>query len=142
MKQKRKVLIQDEIIELRKNPYTSHVTEYHICYTEKFREEFWRRLQTGKTPRMVFIELGYSPEILGPKRIERYAYRIRRTMGGEEPLPKTNRPAKRSCGDTNYSSLPQNKAISAMQHELTYLRQEVEFLKKLSVLENEKKRRG
>ena len=36
--------------------------------------------------------------------------------------------------DTKYSEMTQDEAIRAMETELTYLRQEVEFLKKISQL--------
>jgi hypothetical protein len=49
-----------EIQLIKNNPYTYHVTEAQICYTKEFKEEFWRRYQTGETPRAIVEALGLS----------------------------------------------------------------------------------
>ncbi len=41
----------------------------------------------------------------------------------------------------DYTTLPESKAIEYMQHELLYLRQEVEFLKKIIAADNAGKRK-
>ena len=44
-------------------------------------------------------------------------------------------------GSRDFTSIPQSKAIEYMQNELIYLRQEVEFLKKIITAENGKRRK-
>lgn len=78
--------------------------------------------------------MGYDPDVIGTKRLEY----ICRTIRNAQDLPAGKR--RRPPADTKYSEMSQDEAIRAMETELTYLRQEVEFLKKISQLGKEDKR--
>lgn len=76
----------------------------------------------------IFESLGYDPEILGIARMYSLASNVRKCAaeGREFTSGYANR-------DTSHGGAGGNPTpdTSAMQHELTYLRQQVEFLKKL-----------
>lgn len=123
---KRKRFSKEEQEQLKQNPYTLTVSESNIRHTPEFKTKFWALLVSGKTPRKAFCELGYDPEVLGSKRMERFAYRLRTAYGVTA--------SSISNGHVlDYSGLPTDAAMAAMERELKYLRQENEFLKKLSV---------
>ena len=125
---------QKHIKELKQNPYTFKVDEQRIFFTVEFKKIFWRKYQAGMSPRAIFKELDYSLDYFGQKQIDSIVQRIKKeAMAGEftEGYSRNNRmKIKESEEDIS----PQN--IKQIQNELLYLRQEVDFLKK--VLKKEK----
>ena len=86
--------------------------------------------------------MGYDPNVLGERRIGNIAHRIRKAISsgqgfdvgcGQGPRPKPK--------PKNYDEMLPEVAIASMNYELKYLRQEVEFLKKLYALEIRKKQK-
>lgn len=126
----KKTFTEHEILQLMQNPYTDHIKDDRIYYTEQFEHDFWAALIPGKSPRMVFQELGYDPALLGKKRIERYAYRVRRKHG------VTMNPDYPSSVYSDKGKISSEKELEALQNEVKYLRQELDFLKKLTALQN------
>ena len=120
---------QKQIKELKQNPYTFKVDEQRIFFTVEFKKIFWRKYQAGMSPRAIFKELDYSLDYFGQKQIDSIVQRIKKeAMAGEftEGYSRNNRmKIKESEEDIS----PQN--IKQIQNELLYLRQEVDFLKKV-----------
>ena len=73
---KRKLTQQDKE-ELRKNEFVLNVTEKRITYSMDFKNRFVEEYYAGKKPKKIFIDAGFDPKMLGPKRIERAAARWR-----------------------------------------------------------------
>ncbi len=126
---------EEQIKFLRKNPYTFNVTANTLYLTREFKELFYREYQEGKLPRQILSEHGYPEEILGNARIWGISSLIKR---------EANRPEGFSEGSVSKSSLPSaedspEEAIRNLQNEVQYLRQEVEFLKKISSIKNTRK---
>lgn len=123
-----------QIKELRSNPYTYSVDEQRIFFTIEFKKEFWIKYQAGMSPRSILKELNYNLEYFRQKQIDSIVQRIKKeALQGEftEGYSRNRRVAvKEPCTDNS----PQT--IKQMQNELLYLRQEIEFLKK--VLKREK----
>lgn len=118
-----------QIKELKSNPYTFQVDEQRIFFTIKFKKDFWTKYQAGMSPRAIFKEMDYNLDYFGQKQIDSIVQRIKKeVLAGEftEGYSRNNRvKIKEPEGDIT----PQN--IKQMQHELLYLRQEVDFLKKV-----------
>ena len=129
---------------LSRNPYTDQVSENRLVFTKEFKQEFWARYTAGAGPTRIVKDLGYDPKILGEKRIEGIAAALKKqymrwgefknfdeahakTRGNRPEYPKMNDPASNA------------KTIKQMQNELWYLRQEVEFIKKILQTETERK---
>lgn len=125
---------QKQIKELKQNPYTLQVDDKRIFFTKEFKKIFWTKYQAGMSPRAIFKELNYNLDHFGQKQIDSIVQRVKKeAIAGEftEGYTRNNRMKIRELeGDIS----PQN--IKQMQHELLYLRQEVDFLKK--VLNTEK----
>lgn len=127
-----------EVAVLRENPYTHKVGQKQISFTAEFKEIFWLRYQAGEYIPGIFESLGYDPNMLGIGRMYSLAANLRKcaaagrafTSGYTRHSPKGTKAAGKMEPDT-----------TAMQHELIYLRQQVEFLKKITELGSGTKRR-
>lgn len=70
-------LTEQEQKKLRKHKFVMNVTEKRITYSREFKALFAKEYHAGKKPRQIFVDAGFDPQILGPKRIERAAAKWR-----------------------------------------------------------------
>ena len=128
-----------QIKKLEANPYTLKVTKNKLYFTIKFKEDFWINYQAGNAPRKILSDLGYDLEYFGQKQIDSIVQRIKKeALSGNGFREGENRERRIPMKATNREELSSTQSIERMQNELLYLRQEVEFLKKLSQLEIKK----
>lgn len=121
---------QKQIKELKANPYTHKVISDRIWFTAAFKEAFWIKYQVGNTPRKILQELGYDTSYLGQKRIDGIVQKIKKdVIAGKEFTEGSTRPNRAFLKNLEDINSPQT--LEHMQNELFYLRQEVEFLKKI-----------
>ena len=131
-----KIPFTDEQIKLlRENPYTFNVTPNTLYLTKEFKKLFYKEYQDGKLPRQILEDHGYPQSILGDNRIWGIASVIKKEANRPEGFsegtsPKMVTPVPDDTPET---------AIRHLQHEVDYLRQEVEFLKKISSIRNTRK---
>lgn len=131
---------QKEMKDLLKNPYTLKVTKHTLSHTAKFKEDFWISYQAGNTPKKIIADMGYNPEMFGQKRIDSLVQHIKKeALSGNGFSEGPNR-TKRVPLKKVETELSENLNINQMQHELLYLRQEVEFLKKIIKADNSKRK--
>ena len=130
----------DEIRILESNKYTLYATETKIVHTKEFKETFWRMYNQGIPPRNILKELGYDVQLLGKKRSSMYPTRLKEELERRGSFKEDTHHTKlKPPRDTNYEQMKDKKAIKEMQTELKYLRQELEFQKKIIELGNTKK---
>lgn len=132
----------DEQIALMKlNPYTKKISKSTIKFTEEFKELFWKDYNTTTiSKRSLFKKYGYDPEVLGIKRMEGFVYGLRKEKLSYEERSKKKPPLKeRPSLNIDYSKMEPHDAIKLMETEMKFLRQEVEFLKKISSTGTRKK---
>ncbi len=67
---------QQEI--LNRSKYIEKVSEKAITYTEEFKEKFFEEYSSGKLPKVILMEFGIDPSILGSTRIKSLTYRIKK----------------------------------------------------------------
>lgn len=133
---------EEQIKKLKKNPYTFKITRNKLYFTAKFKEDFWISYQAGNSPRKVMQDLGYDLSMFTQKQIDNYVQRIKRqALSGEGFREGENRQKRIPMKATDEKELSSPQSIERMQNELLYLRQEVEFLKKIIVADNHKKRK-
>ena len=114
-----------QIKKLEANPYTLKVTKNKLYFTIKFKEDFWINYQ----------------EYFGQKQIDSIVQRIKKeALSGNGFREGENRERRIPVKATNREELSSPQSIERMQNELLYLRQEVEFLKKIIMTNNSKKR--
>ena len=130
-----------QIKKLEANPYTLKVTKNKLYFTIKFKEDFWINYQAGNAPRKILSDLGYDLEYFGQKQIDSIVQRIKKeALSGNGFREGENRERRIPMKATNREELSSPQSIERMQNELLYLRQEVEFLKKIIMTDNLGKR--
>ena len=139
-KSSKKGFTPEEQLELLKNPYTRTVTDSLIKFTDEFNDLFIKCHAQGVGPSMIFKDCGYDLSIIGSKRIVNYYNRLQRTCRYQSLIAQTHLSDTPVESKKDYKSMPPTMAIEAMQHEIIYLRQEVEFLKKIISLINKKQK--
>jgi hypothetical protein len=127
-----KKFTEEEQAELRKSPYVKSVFASKLCFTAKFKEEFWRRYQSGEANSTILITMGLDPKILGT-RVWTIVQSIKKELTRNGKFTDV-----RQGGATKSV---ENRNEEWMRHELAYLRQEVEFIKKIILLEREARRK-
>ena len=135
-----KKFTQEEQDILKTNPYTLSVTKTTLQFTLEFKETFWRMYKQGIRPGQILRECGYDPKMLGTARITGISQHLREEhkrygcFHEARPINAARHPSK-----AEYEKMSQKKAMKEMQTEIVYLRQEIDFLKKLIRLEQEEK---
>lgn len=77
-------------------------------------------------------KMGYDAQALGSRRINSLYRNFQQQRISSEGLHEgTSRSGRYRPGSTDFESAPTKHVLQLMQHELLYLRQEVEFLKKI-----------
>ena len=141
-KSERKHFSAREIEIILCSPYVAYVSSTTISFTLSFKEMFWQRYCDGITPIKIFKDAGLDVNVIGRGRIDTLVKALRdQTERGlpfkdgleghyNKPdamfdLPKQPRFPK----NTQIPLTPE--AIAKMVHKVTYLEQEMEFLKKI-----------
>ena len=120
---------QKQIKELKSNPYTLKVDDQRIFFTIEFKKAFWTKYQAGMSPRVILKELNYNLDNFGQKQIDSIVQRIKKEALVGEFTEGYSRYTRMKVKEPSGDITPQN--IKQMQNELLYLRQEVDFLKKV-----------
>ena len=139
----RKLFTEEQQQLLRQNPYIYSVTETRITLTKEFKELFMTAYKAGESPRKILEDHGFDISIIGERRIWSISQHIRteyKKYGefhegygprGEAASPDAPTDAAKPLSDT--------EAIKQKQHEVHYLKHEIEFLKNISSIRTTRK---
>lgn len=133
----KKVFTSEEVEMLRGNKYTFAVTPHMLSFTKEFKELFWEEYQAGAIPRQILEKYGYPAEVLGKKRIWGIAHVIKNQYHSPEGLHEG--PLLKQGKRTDKDAQTTEELVSKLQGEVEYLRQELEFLKKISSIRTTRK---
>lgn len=134
-----KIFTKKEMETLASNRFTAKVTPRYIYYTLEFQNLFLSMYESGKNSAEIFSELGYDVEILGKSRVYTYPGLLRDKLGRTGIRRTRIRTTIEAPSDVDYNTMPSMQSVAAMQHELLYLRQQLDFLKKITALEDKQK---
>ena len=129
----KKTFSDEEMAILYQNPFTYKVTRNTLSFTREFKELFLTEYNAGIVPRQILADHGYDPGILGERRIWGISYHIRQQY---EKYGEVHN------GDSNVkppgSAKPRSdkEELKQLRHEVDYMKQEIEFLKKFSSIRN------
>ena len=128
LKMSNKLFTTEEMEQLRSSKWVIKVTPRSVNFNKEFKTIMYTILmEEGKYPREALYELGINPDILGDNRIEGLSYTIRKAGNSGEI-----RDIKDLKNDYATDDVKDEKAtIKQMSHKITYLEQELEFLKKM-----------
>lgn len=119
-----------EVIEqLRSNPHVERVTDKTIFFTQEFKTLAAQSILFSKSLREtnddishLLVKIGIDPKLLGPGRIGSIRI-IAKKIISEASEPETNKLPARNSNDA--------RKIKCLEHEVAYLKQEQEFIKKI-----------
>lgn len=133
----KKVFTTEEVEMLRGNKYTFAVTPHILSFTKEFKELFWEEYQNGAIPRQILEKYGYPADVLGKERIWGIAHVIKKQYHSSEGIHEgaLTRTANSSDKDTQTTE----ERVNKLQGEVEYLRQQIEFLKKISSIKTTRK---
>lgn len=117
-----------------KNPYVKSASSKAVTYTEEFRAYFVAEYEAGKTPSEILRNSGFDVNALGQKRIDNISLRFRKMSRREEGFSDTR---KGTSGRPSSKELTTDEQIARLQHQVKYLKQENEFLKKINFLDRQ-----
>jgi len=116
---------EEQIRILRSNPYIRKVNDEQVSFTVEFKDEFWRLYtEEDMAPYDILGQLGVDYHILGSSRVQGLVHSLKRERsryGNFSDKHTTNRRGQHQ---------PRQEA-GQQQAEVEYLRQELEFLKKI-----------
>jgi hypothetical protein len=149
----RETLTEDQIATLKASKHIADIKGQQVSYTLAYKEMFWQRYLDGVPPGIIFREAGLDPDVLGANRLNGFVETLRKqneagipfTEGHqwsrkpEEPkrfdIPKPPRKPPGTKGRACYSS----EDIDRLFHQVAYMSQEMEFLKKIIISDNGRK---
>lgn len=123
---------------LKKNQYTFNVTDNKLYFTAEFKKVFWTKYQAGMAPRKILTELGYDLKMFEQKQIDSLVQRIKKQALSGKEFSEGEYRERRMNIVSQEEFTPES--FAQMQHEVLYLKQEVEFLKKITKEANTKRR--
>ena len=130
----------EQMEQLAANPFTHRVTVLRISFTLEFKNLFLVRYESGEAVKDIFSEMGYDLTVLGENRIYNFANRMAiLAEAGEMPSEEPPKAKLAKPANTDYNTMPAQQTVAAMQREIAYLRQQIEFLKKITELDNGRK---
>lgn len=130
---------------LKANPYTFKVTKNKLYFTIEFKEAFWRAYQAGMAPRKIFEDLGYDLEMFGQKQIDSIVQSIKRQAQSGTGFRQGENRTRRKKDELSIpkgTPLESQETWTSILNEVKYLRQEVDFLKKIVRTENTETRKS
>lgn len=115
-----KKLTNEQIKMLEKSGHVAKMTDHYVYFKSSFINKFCTEYHAGKTAEAILRENGIDPVILSSTRVDS----LRRHYN-KEWLP-------RHVGISERRTITTNESYCAkLEHEIEYLRQEVEALKKI-----------
>lgn len=125
----------DEQLEaLLKNPYVKSASAKAITYTDEFKAYFIAEYTSGKTPSQILRNSGFDVRALGKDRIDNLSRRFKNMSKREEGFSDMR---QESSGRPSTKTLTYDEQIARLQHQVKYLKQENELLKKINFLDRQ-----
>ncbi len=131
-----KTIISAEDVEiLRLNKNVESVSETAIQLTRAFKKHFYEEKQRGIPVKKILQDAGIAPEILGESRISNLCYRVNKMAKRAQGFSNCRASNKRQEASLEGRSVTEQLRI--VEHQLAYVKMEVEFLKKLRLADME-----
>jgi len=134
-----KTFTPEELVKIKQNPYVKSATAHMIRFNSVFKAEFWEQIGKGRMPTDIIRTMGFDPEVLGESRISGIAQHVREQAESGTGFRDVRQTTLLNEG--LHKPLPPSKALLHMQHEIAYLKQEMEFIKKIILADREARRK-
>lgn len=132
---------EEQLQQLRDNPYVYSVTPARLQLTKEFKEIFLASYNAGELPRKILEDYGFPVDLIGERRIWSISLHIRDEYAkyGEFHEGYRNQFSKDRQPDPNKPPDSEKEQLKQLEHKVDYLTQEVEFLKKISSIRTTRK---
>lgn len=127
----RKHFTEEEIENLKKNPYVLKVSEKSIQFTTEFKQKLLQEMASGLPQSFILKKFGFDSNMFGKKRMNTLFTRTKDQSKRPEKFEhkkSRGRPKK-----PEFTNLEEENEY--LRNRMEYLEQENEFLKKLEALE-------
>ena len=133
----KKHFTEEQMLALKGNPNVARVSKLSISFTEAFKRKTYGELLSGKPIWQIFAEQGLDTEALGPVRVLKFQQFVNDCAKRGDGFRNRNRwdGKKEGCEE-----IVTNNHVKSLEHEVAYLRQVVEFLKKTRQADSEAKK--
>lgn len=121
----------EQLDALLKNPYVKSASTKAITYTEEFKAYFVAEYDAGRTPSEILRISGFDVSALGRDRIDSLSRRFKVMSTRKDGFSDMR---KELSGRPSTKDLTSDEQIARLQHQIKYLKQENEFLKKMNFL--------
>ena len=132
----------DELEILLASPHVAYVSRTTISFTAAFKESFWQRYCDGIAPAKIVADAGLNYDMISKSRIDSLIKTLRdqteRGLSFKDGLERHYDKPDKEFDIPKMPRIPKNtdipltpEAIGKMVHEVAYLKQEMEFLKKI-----------
>ena len=117
---------QEQVEELKKNPYVKKVSSTTITYADSFKEHFISEYASGKFPTRIFREAGFDASVLGQARIQEFSRRVK----GYAKRPEGVEDQRAYAPRTGRIKRTEQEEIDYLRHQMKVKDQQIEVLKK------------
>ena len=134
----KKLFTEEQVLSLKGNPCVERVSNLSVSFTEEFKRKAYGELLSGKPMWQIFKDHGIDTDALGPVRVVKFQQFLNKCADrgdGFKNLRNTGRGVKNEDDDDVIS-----KRVKSLENEVAYLRQVVEFLKKIRQVDSEAKK--
>jgi len=134
----KKHFTEEQVHALKENPCVERVSNLSVSFKEEFKRKAYGELLAGKPMWQIFQEHSIDIDALGPVRIMKFQQFINACADrgdGFKNLRNTWHGKKSGDDETVIS-----KRVKSPENEVAYLRQVVEFLKKIRQADSEAKK--
>ncbi|MDO5147690.1 MAG: transposase [Eubacteriales bacterium] len=137
----RKLFTEEQQQLLRQNPYVYSVSASRMQLTREFKEIFMAAYNAGESPREILVNHGFDIDIIGERRIWSISQHIRSEYMEHGEFHEGYGPRSRRSPMQPSSAQPmtEKEELQKLRHEVDYLKQEMEFLKKISLIRTTRK---
>jgi hypothetical protein len=134
----KKRFTEEQIFALKENPNVERVSNLSVSFTEDFKRKAYGELLSGKAMWQIFQDNGIDTGALGPVRVMKFQQFIKMcAQRGDGFKNLRNRwHGEKSESDESIAV----KRVKSLENEVAYLRQVVEFLKKIQQADSEAKK--
>lgn len=126
---------EEQLYDLKLNPYVQKVSHSTITYTKEFKEKFAAEYAAGKPPSVILREYCFDPNVLGKRRKDSL---IRRTKEYSLRNSGFDDTRAENSGRPITKDISVEERIRRLENQIKYLKQENEFLKKIEFLDRQK----
>jgi transposase-like protein len=136
MAQKNK-LTNEQIEKLRESGYVRGVNENYVYFTDEFKQMYWQMYTSGNLmPHEILRRLGLDYSLLGSSRVRGLAYSLRKQYERDGGF------CTKRCGRKPKQRVEQasEQNLERLRVENEYLKQELDFVKKIVAAGGEVKR--